>query len=82
MQHHVKLNQTSAGKYVCTGAVSITSTPTPILDAARELKAAGADDADILSVSCGDVSIIPQTIGAILRPRPAPPKFALGYHLQ
>jgi hypothetical protein len=39
-------------------------------DAARELLARGAAPSDELHVACGEVSILPATIGAILKPRP------------
>jgi hypothetical protein len=81
MQHKVRINQISSGKYACTGAVNILNTAAPIIDAALALRDAGHPDSDILSITSGECSIIPQTIAAILRPRPPSPKFALGYHL-
>jgi hypothetical protein len=64
--HHIRLNQIGAGIYACTGAVQITRTTTPIIDAALALKAAGAPDSDTISAMCGDASILPATIGSIL----------------
>jgi len=74
MNHTIRINQISAGKYCVTGATAITSTLTPILDAARALRAAGATDSDTIVATCADVSILPATIGAILKPR-KPPRF-------
>jgi hypothetical protein len=69
-QHRIRINQISAGVYACTGAASILSTPTPIADAARELRKAGHPDSDTIAVDCGEITVMPATIGAILRPRP------------
>jgi hypothetical protein len=75
LQHHIRSNQIAAGKYAVTGAVSILSTPTPVRDAALALRAAGHPDSDLIAVNCGDITIVPMSLGSILRPRPAPPKF-------
>jgi hypothetical protein len=68
--HHVRLNQIAAGRYCVTGAVSIANTTTPIPDAAAALKAAGADDSDTIAVACGEITILPMSLGSILKFRP------------
>jgi hypothetical protein len=75
LQHHIRANQIAAGKFAVTGAVSILSTSTPVRDAALALRDAGHPESDLIAVASGDCTFVPQTIGAILRPRPAPPKF-------
>ena len=56
--------------YACTGAVQITRSSSPVQDAARELRAAGYTNSDTLTVVCGEVTVMPATIGSILRHRP------------
>lgn len=74
--HTLRINQIAAGKYAVTGSgVSILSTPTPVRDAALALREAGHPNSDLAAVASGEVTILPVSIGAILRPRPAPPKF-------
>jgi hypothetical protein len=73
--HTIRTNQIAAGKYAVTGAVSILSTPTPVRDAPLALRDAGHPESDLIAVASGDCTFVPQTIGAILRRRPAPPKF-------
>jgi hypothetical protein len=75
--HRVRLNMISSGRYAVTGATTITSTATPIIDAAAALKAAGADDSDLLAVTCGEITVSPATIAAILRPRQTPGRNAV-----
>jgi hypothetical protein len=77
MRHAIRINQTSAGKYCVVGAVSIANTTTPIIDAALALKAAGADDSDTIAVTCGEITVSPATIAAILRPRKTPNRNAV-----
>ena len=59
-------HQIGAGVYACTGAVQIARTTTPVPDAALALRNAGAPDTDTIIVDCGNVSILPATIGWIL----------------
>ncbi len=73
--HTIRTTQIAAGRYAVTGGVSILSTPTPVRDAALALREAGHPESDLIAVASGDCTFVPQTIGAILRPRPAPPKF-------
>jgi hypothetical protein len=70
MNHTIRINQISAGRYCVTDAATITSTATPIADAALALRAAGRPDSDTLAVVSGDCTILPATIGSILKPRP------------
>ena len=73
--HTIRTNMISSGRYAVTGAVSILSTPTPVRDAALALREAGHPKSDLIAVASGEVTIVPVSIGSILRPRPAPPKF-------
>ena len=75
MQHHIRINQIAAGRYAISGATAITSSASPIPDAALALRDAGHPDSDLLAVNCGDITILPMSLGSILRPRPAAPKF-------
>jgi hypothetical protein len=71
MQHHIRINQISAGRYCVVGSgVQITNTATPIPDAALALRNAGHPDTDTISAMCGDASILPANIGSILSFRP------------
>jgi hypothetical protein len=76
MQHHIRINQTSAGRYCVVGDVNIPSSTSPIQDAALALREAGHPDPDSIVAVCGDVSILPATIGAILKPRKPSYSFA------
>jgi hypothetical protein len=69
MRHTIRINQTSSGKYCVIGSANITSTTAPIIEAARELLARGASPDDEIVVDCGEVSVLPASIGSILRPR-------------
>ena len=74
--HTIRTNQIAAGRYCVVGAgVSILSTSTPVRDAALALREAGHPESDLIAVNCGEITILPVSIGSILRPRPAPPKF-------
>jgi hypothetical protein len=73
MRHTIRINQVAAGKYSVVGSgISITSSPTPVPDAAAALRAAGADDSDLIVATCGDCSILPASIGSILNFRHTP----------
>ena len=74
MNHTIRINQTSAGKYCVVGAVSIVNTAAPIKDAAAAPRTNGADENDLVIAQCGECSILPTSIGAILKPR-KPPRF-------
>jgi hypothetical protein len=74
MQHQIRLNMIASDKYCVTGATAITSTQTPIQDAALALREAGHPDSDTIVATCADVSILPATLAAILKPR-KPPRF-------
>ena len=102
-QHHVRINMIASGKYSCTGAVCLPSTPTPIIDAALALRDAGHPDTDLIvaawsrtrlanpadqrpdrhsrslhrPVDCGEITVSPATIAAILRPRQTPGRNAV-----
>ncbi len=77
-QHRIRINQISAGKYAVTGAVSMPSTPAPVPDAARELLAPpGVSPDDELQVTCGECSIIPMSLGAILNERQTPNRIGM-----
>ncbi len=74
--HTIRTNQIAAGKYCLGGSgLSILSTSTPVRDAALALREAGHPESDLIAVASGEVTIVPVSIGSILRPRPAPPKF-------
>ena len=74
--HTIRINQVAAGKYCVAGSgVSILSTSTPVRDAALALREAGHPDLDFIAVNCGEITILPVSIGSILRPHRAPPKF-------
>ena len=66
MIHRIRLNQIGPSIYACTGAVSIARTTTPVPDVAAALRRAGHPDTDLIAVDCGNVSILPATIGRIL----------------
>jgi hypothetical protein len=68
----------ASGKYCVTGAVSIANTAAPIHDAALALRQAGHSDSDSIAVTCGDVSILPASVAAILRERKPPRSFFQG----
>jgi hypothetical protein len=76
MQHHIRLNMIASGKYCVTGAVAIANTTAPIPDAALALRDARASPDDELHAVCGEVSILPMSLGAILKPRKTPYSFA------
>jgi hypothetical protein len=58
-----------SGNHV-TGDVVLTS-PTPIIAAAHAILARpGSSPSDTLSVACPDVTVIPQTLGAVVAERP------------
>jgi hypothetical protein len=69
MHHTIRISQISSGKYAVTGSANITSTSSPVPDAARELLARGASLSDELRVNCGVVSILPQTLARLTAPR-------------
>ena len=76
MQHRIQIHPSNRpGRHNVTGACRVDYTATPISDAARAILAAGASPSDMLHVAGGDVTILPMSLGSILRPRRAPPKF-------
>ena len=66
-----RINIHGAGPYTVehAGKTIVTNSVTPIHDAARALKAAGAHDRDVLHAMFGGCSIMPAALGAITRPR-------------
>ena len=68
-RHVIRINQISAGRYCVTGAATIGDTNSPIKDAALALRA-GHPNSDLIAVNCGDINILPVSIGSILKPRP------------
>ena len=67
-----KVTVTGGGfaSYNVAGAVAIADTPTPVVcGSAEALREAGHPDSDILHVVSPDVTIIPASLGSILRPR-------------
>jgi hypothetical protein len=69
-RHAIRINQVAAGRYAVTGSgISIAATTTPIIDAALALRESGYPEADSIIVTCGGVSVLPASIGAVLKPR-------------
>jgi hypothetical protein len=77
VRHTIRLIPASAGKYNVdhNGSTIVAESDAPVIAAARSLKASGADERDTIAVTGGDCTFVPQTIAAILKPRPAPWKF-------
>jgi hypothetical protein len=62
------------GSYRVTGAVEIADSDRPIYEAAAALKAAGADEHDMVVVAGSCATFLPTSIYALLKWRPHPPK--------
>ena len=73
--HTIRTNQIAAGRYAVTGAVPFYRLRRPSETPRSRSATAGHPESDLIAVASGDCTFVPQTIGAILRPRPAPPKF-------
>jgi hypothetical protein len=69
MRHVIRINQISAGRYCVTGATAIGDTASPVQDAALSLREAGYPDSDLIAVNCGEITVLPASLGSILRPR-------------
>ncbi len=72
MRHSIRLIPASPGKYSAdhNGSTIVTDSASPIIDAAKAILAAGADDRDTLSVVSPDVTILDMPLRKIAAPRP------------
>ena len=77
-RHRITI-EPAGSSYSVVGAVALTS-PTPVIDAARALRAAGAHDSDLIVAASSIVSICPTSIGSILRRRKTPSAQYVGAH--
>jgi hypothetical protein len=77
LRHNITISPTDReDRYRVRGAVALDSMASPIPDAARALKANGGSDDDLVHVNWRDCTVVPQTIGAILKSCPTPNRHA------
>ena len=68
--HSIAIRPTDRpGHHTVSGAVSVASTASPVIEAAKALKAAGANDRDLIRVVCADINFSPVSVGAVLKLR-------------
>jgi hypothetical protein len=73
LNHRIQIHASAEpGRYNVTGDCRVDYTDAPLQDAARALKANGADDRDMIHVVCAEVNFLPASIHSILKPRRPP----------
>ena len=71
MRHSIRLIPASAGKYSAdhNGSTIVTDSASPIIDAAKAILAAVANDRDLMHVICGDATIADMPLHRLAAPR-------------
>lgn len=72
MKHHRITISGEKGRYNATGAVTLSASASPMLDAAKSLLKHGAAPDDTLGGHCADLTIAPVSLASITRPRKPP----------
>jgi hypothetical protein len=70
--HTIKITASGRGSYAATGAVSISASAFPMLDAARSLLKHGASPGDLLRGSFAEGNILPMSLASITKTRVHP----------